>query len=109
MIMRYNDKYNYFGSQPFKWLVALVIFMLVMGFTTANVFGFNVPPAKFHGGGQNSSGDNDYVGAYGISHVHGDPGDSGDVNPESVPEPGTIILLATGLGAAYGAMRRKTK
>ena len=102
--MRYKD--NDFDSQPFKWLVALLVFMLVMGFTTANVFGFNVPPAKFNGSGQDASQTDNYDGTYESPQ---DPGDSGDDNPESIPEPGTIILLATGLGAAYGAMRKKMK
>jgi len=102
--MRNNNTHS--ESQPFKWLVALLVFMLVMGFTTANVFGFNVPPAKYGGSDQSASSTDDYDGTYESPQ---DPGDSDDDNPESIPEPGTIILLATGLGAAYGAMRKKIK
>jgi hypothetical protein len=101
-----NDKDTSYESQPFKWLVALIVFMLVMGFTTANVSGLNVPPAKYHDSGQGTNDNSDSDGTYESPQ---DPGDSGDDNPESVPEPGTIILLATGLGAAYAATRKKLK
>ena len=103
-MMRHSNTDN--NSQPFKWLVALAIFMLVLGFTTADVFGLNVPPSKYHGGSSQTSYDHDTDGNFDSPN---DPGDSGDDNPESIPEPGTIILLATGLGAAYGVMRKKTK
>jgi len=42
-------------SQPLKWLVALIIFMLTLGLTFSNVYGLNVPPAKYNGSSSESS------------------------------------------------------
>lgn len=89
---------NYYSkphSNPFKWLVAIVLFILVMTLTwdEANgIGGKNSPPPRTNNNISDSPGN--------------EPIDPGTGNP--VPEPGTIILLGTGLGAAY-MMRRRMK
>lgn len=79
-------------SSPFKWLVAIVLFILVMTLTwdEANgVGGKNSPPPSRN------------------SNVTTDAQDK-EPGGEPIPEPGTIILLGTGLGAAW-MMRRRMK
>ena len=110
--MRHDKTSN--ESQPFKWLVALAVFMLTLGLTFSNVYGLTVPPAKTGSGGNidTPSARMDDAGARPVQPAD-DPNDSGDGdgdgddNPDPVPEPGTLILLAVGLGAAYGTMRKK--
>lgn len=84
-------------SQPLKWLVALIVFMLAMGFTMTDVYGYNGD-----GAGRDNTGD-----------VSGSPSDGSyssaprDDTPTAVPEPGTLLLLAGGLGALYVARRTR--
>ncbi len=115
-------------SQPLKWIVALFVFALVMGVTFSDVYG-----QDHHNGGK--PGDNNFHGDRGKNddhngghygnnggngggnngdHGNGGGGDNGgnggndNPAPSSVPEPGTLILLAGGLSALYVARRNKS-
>ncbi len=79
MIYERNNSYR------FKWMLAFVVFVLVMTVTFDDVYGINTdqqPP--------------DYV----------DHGSQGTSPPPEVPEPATLILLASGL-VALRLMHRK--
>ncbi|MEW5795783.1 MAG: PEP-CTERM sorting domain-containing protein [Candidatus Zixiibacteriota bacterium] len=103
----YQRKY----SQPLKWVVALIVFMLVMGITFTDVYGKDKEPGKKPGQGDHGR---DRPGHGNGGGNHGNPGDSlpPDDNiptPTPVPEPGTLILLAGGLGGLYAARRLRKK
>jgi hypothetical protein len=85
-----------------KWIVAMIVFVLVMGVTFSNVYGFgrdnvNQPGGNDHHGNRPGGGNNDGGGGCG----------NDDPTPNAVPEPGTLILLASGLSALYAARRMK--
>ncbi len=89
------------NSQPLKWIMALLIFVFGMTFTFEDVNGFNL----------NSNGNNatDTTGALKTSvdfTLDENPPNSGGGSPAVVPEPATLLLLASGLGALY-AVRKK--
>jgi hypothetical protein len=100
------------STQPLKWIVALVIFAVVLGFTLDEVDGFNIPGQSKDStqqdvnaappGGSNQSSQS-------VSReTRVDPPETN--SPEdisSVPEPGTLLLIASGLGAMYLMRRRK--
>lgn len=111
------------SSQPLKWLLALLVFMLALGFTTSEVAGLTVPS---NAGWNGAAGSSSRAGSSGIdaSRTAGgaaDPGeyhepldpdysqdDGDDQNPDPVPEPGTILLLSMGLGGAWLAARKRS-
>ena len=86
--------YKHKQSQPLKWLVAIIVFMLAMTITFDSVYG----------------GDN-YTD--GTTHPNSDIGNDGsrdsDSTPMPVPEPTTLLLIAGGLSAMYLARRRGAK
>ena len=90
-------------TQPLKWLLALVVFLLAMTVTFTDVYGIE-------GTGSPNGGTRD--GSTGKPGGTGDQLNTGDDNPPptAVPEPGTFILLAGGLGALYAVRHlRKRK
>ncbi|UCC43207.1 MAG: PEP-CTERM sorting domain-containing protein [Candidatus Zixiibacteriota bacterium] len=93
-------------SQPLKYLLALIVFILALTVTFNDVEGFNLPTDA---GGNDSIADSTEV----ASATGPDDGDTEtyppDTEPVSVPEPTTLLLLAGGLGAMYMLRRRKMK
>lgn len=108
-------------KQPLRWLVAVVVFLLAMGVTFSDLHGFNVPSGKSGSGTNSGAGSptKPYVydntgnddGSYDNQDTdpnYQNPPDDDD-NPETVPEPGTLLLMSMGLSAAYLISRRKSQ
>jgi len=91
-------------SQPLKWLVALIVFAVVMGIAMDDVYG--IDPAN---GGANTtqSGDTKNSGAGNQPGAGGTDNGVDNPSPTVVPEPTTLLLVAGGLGALYLARRFK--
>jgi len=92
-------------SQPLKWAVALIIFIMAMCITFSDVYGTpgnagdNGTVTQDGSSADNSGGSNGNLGT----------GDD-DPSPVAVPEPSTLLLLAGGLSALYVVRRlRKQK
>jgi len=81
------------STQPLKWLVGLVIFILAMTITFADVYGTETIGA---GGATNTA-------------TASDTDTPAQCPPKPVPEPTTLILLGGGLSAMYLARRRRNK
>jgi hypothetical protein len=94
------------ASHPFKWIIALLVFMLALGVTFSDVHGFN-----FVKGGTPTGPDGTITSQHAydmtaLTHdVHVTNHHSDD--PPAVPEPTTLILMATGLAGIYLARRNK--
>ena len=108
----------------FKWILALIIFILAMTLTFSEVYGINVPAGCTPYYQESTSAgtvvlqdfyNSDYLG--GASDGIVDMTLMTDLNdasyprdsqqPSGVPEPGTLMLLGTGLAAFYALRRRK--
>jgi len=92
-------------SQPLKWVVALIIFIMAMCITFSDVYGTpgnggnDVTVTKDGGSSDNSGGSGGNLGT-----------SNDDPSPVAVPEPSTLLLLAGGLSALYVVRRlRKQK
>ena len=82
-----------------KWVIALIIFTLGMTLTFSDVYGINIP------------GDNKTYETGTDQIITCNPDDDSNPDnppPTAVPEPSTLILLSSGLGAMY-ALRKKNK
>ena len=109
--MRYETTKNH--RQPFRWLLALVIFILAMTITLAEVQGLSVPSGSDAGWRNTGSGRNFQTGGS-LDSRTADAGSDHEQavtqdNPGVVPEPGTLLLMGTGLGLAFWAARRRRK
>ena len=92
-------------SQPFKWLLAIVVFILAMTFTLEEAEGFYLPKSM-----QNRvttvQETTDMFAVEEFDYINLDVTEIGadtysDINSPvtSVPEPSTIIIMAIGIGA----------
>jgi hypothetical protein len=92
-----------------KWIFAGMVFILAMTFTLSEVSGFNYPytPKNDNGGYHQYQGGNDNH-TYADGKHHRDNPDDRNNPPCAVPEPGTFMLLASGLGLALLSRTRKT-
>jgi hypothetical protein len=106
-------------SRPFKWILAIIVFVLAMTLTMSDVYGLSVPSSSR---ANNTMMTQPYSNIR-MAQMHGypviyrshdenvkvDPSNHDqDVSPEVVPEPATFILVAAGLGMAYFSMRKKS-
>lgn len=102
----------------FKFILAFIIFILGLTITFDDVYGINVPSSadkaytEYQSDKIESTDDfNNYESRqdgedYQSDLSTDDP--SNDVVPTSVPEPSTIILIASGLGIIRLATRKKS-
>ncbi len=117
----YEQKQN----PPFKWILAGVLFIVVLGVTWDEVNGVVLPSYPSgstynhssgcnYGSGDSSPdcGSNPRYDPPTIPPYDGDRGgdnggDCGNGNQNPVPEPSTLILLASGLSAGFASRLRK--
>ncbi len=103
-------------SHPMKWVIASIIFILVMTVTWDEVEGITIPTNNSTSTTQrvNSTNDvNSNTPALTLDQIVMNNRNSGADNktasvPTSIPEPGTLVLLAGGI-TAFQLMRRRSK
>jgi len=92
-------------SNPMKWVIAAILFIAVMTFTLGEVNGYPVSPKPSDQ--NNSTNDDNSVSTGNSSGTDGSAHRAPEKGTSVVPEPGTLLLMATGLGALY--IFRKTR
>ena len=112
-------------SPPLKWVIAGVLFLIVLGVTWNEANGYSIPSGP-SGPTHNSHpgigfGSGDSGPSYGDNPIytpqpippggyhggdHGKGGDDGG-NQCPVPEPSTLMLLASGLSLGFASRMRK--
>ena len=104
--------YKRHEKHPFRWVLGLVIFVLVLSVTFDEVFGLNLAPTS-PTGGANLHNFSSQLGlsTYNVVSLEDPVGKPGMGSlatsiPPDIPEPSTLILLAFGLGALC-VIRRK--
>jgi hypothetical protein len=85
-------------ANPLKWVLAAILFIAIMTFTLGEVNGY---PTNSKPGSGSSSSDNDVVVNSSNSGGEGSNYKAPEQRTSVVPEPGTLLLMATGLGAVY--------
>lgn len=86
-----------------KWIIGLIVFILAMTITFSDVHSVNIPPTGKTTQTNNTSDDIQSPPANQVDT------DNGDQPITSVPEPTTLILLASGLGVIHLVNRRRKK
>ncbi len=86
-------------SSPMKWVIAAILFIAMMTFTLSEVNGY--PVSQKPGDQNNSSNDANSISASNSSGSDVTTQSSPEKGTSVVPEPGTLLLMATGLGAIY--------
>jgi hypothetical protein len=84
--------YQQKSDQPLKWLIAAVLFVMVLCWSMADVYGTEI--GKDNQSDRNNASENS---------VYPPPQQA----PSAVPEPTTLVLLAVGLGGAAAYRRFK--
>ena len=103
-------------SHPMKWVIALIIFVLIMTVTWDEVEGITIPTNTSTSTTQTAdpSDDNNSDPAPAplsqrvLNDGGTDPSTGDESVPSTIPEPGTLILLAGGI-TAFHLMRRRSK
>jgi hypothetical protein len=94
-------------ARSIKWLIAVVLFVLTLTVTFSDVYGDPVYRPNDRNKNENLSDGSDSRPP--ADNPGGTIEESQANPPEAVPEPGTIILLASGLSAMYMMRRRMRK
>ena len=87
--------YKRLRSQPFKWVLALIVFLVAISITFADVHGTDFGNSGSNGNETVEGGDSNTSGT-----------DRGST-PMAIPEPTTLLLVAGGLSALYLARRKR--
>jgi len=103
--------YKRYQSQPFKWVLALVVFTLAMTVTFDDAYGIQVSNM-----GPGTTG-SQTTQSYDVTSSATDAGTTDgyfqNTNPAAtppatpVPEPSSLIFIAMGLGSMYAMRTRK--
>jgi len=102
------------STQPFKWILALIIFVFALTVTFDAVEGINLPTNKKSPVDTSASADQKAPpprdsDTASVTYVYDNrPVKQQEPPPTtSIPEPTTLLLVAGGLGAMYLIRRRK--
>ncbi|MFH2048156.1 MAG: PEP-CTERM sorting domain-containing protein [bacterium] len=96
-------------SQPLRWVIALVIFILTMTITFADVYGLGVPSGKYNPP-PNRTYYNSQSGTTTPIFDINTPNYDGYEKcppPSDIPEPISMILMGMGLAALHMANRKR--
>ena len=97
-------------ARSLKWLVALIVFLLAMGVTWSDVYGYQTSKSHDHGKWSYGSDDKTADSPRSFSDDYSDDVTCGnDEPPAAIPEPATLILLGSGLGTMYMVRRRRNR
>jgi hypothetical protein len=98
--------------QPFRFLLAAIIFMIILGFTTTDLCGLNLQPlTPSKSSSTNGNSPQSFFPSHNLTEYMY-PSDEPSYAPEepavpaAVPEPSILLLFGTGL-AALSFLRRK--